>query len=49
VTARAYGTEAVFFPMAHNMMLEDGWQDVADHIIRWLHRIGLSQPIGEAE
>ena len=45
--ARAYGTEAVFFPMAHNMMLEDGWQDVADHIIRWLHRIGLSQPIGE--
>jgi hypothetical protein len=35
-TARAYGTEATFFPMAHNMMLEDGWPAVADHILGWL-------------
>jgi pimeloyl-ACP methyl ester carboxylesterase len=32
-TARAYGTEAVFFPdMGHNMMLEPGWQAVAEKI-----------------
>ena len=32
-TARAYGTEAVFFPdMGHNMMLEPGWQAVAETI-----------------
>ncbi|NUQ37523.1 MAG: alpha/beta fold hydrolase [Caldilineales bacterium] len=36
-TARAYHTEAVIFPdMAHDMMLEPGWQQVADHIIAWL-------------
>jgi pimeloyl-ACP methyl ester carboxylesterase len=35
-TARAYHTEATFYPMAHDMMLEAGWQDVADHILRWL-------------
>lgn len=36
-TARAYGTTAVVFPnMAHDMMLEPGWQQVADHIIHWL-------------
>jgi pimeloyl-ACP methyl ester carboxylesterase len=39
-TARAYGTEAVFFPMAHNMMLEDGWPTVADHILGWLRDRG---------
>ncbi len=35
-TAVAYNTEAVFFDMAHDMMLEPGWQAVADHIIGWL-------------
>jgi pimeloyl-ACP methyl ester carboxylesterase len=35
-TARAYGTQAEFFDMAHDMMLEDGWQAVADRILAWL-------------
>jgi pimeloyl-ACP methyl ester carboxylesterase len=35
-TARVYGTRATFFPVAHNMMLEDGWPAVADHILRWV-------------
>jgi alpha-beta hydrolase superfamily lysophospholipase len=36
-TARAYGTEAKIFPdMAHDMMLEPGWQSVADCILEWL-------------
>ncbi|NDJ53766.1 MAG: alpha/beta hydrolase [Chloroflexi bacterium] len=36
-TARAYGTEAVIFPdMAHNMMLERGWESVLDRIADWL-------------
>jgi alpha-beta hydrolase superfamily lysophospholipase len=35
--ARAYGTQAEFFPnMAHNMMLEAGWQSVADRMLAWL-------------
>lgn len=42
-TARAYGTEAVIFPgMGHDMMLEPGWRDVADHITSWLRERGLS-------
>jgi pimeloyl-ACP methyl ester carboxylesterase len=41
-TARAYGTEAVFFPdMGHNMMLEPGWQAVAEEIDGWLAGRGL--------
>lgn len=41
-TARAYGTEAVFFPdMGHNMMLEPGWEDVAERIHDWLGERGL--------
>ena len=41
-TARAYGTEAEFFPnMAHDMMLETGWQSVADRIIAWLDERNL--------
>jgi alpha-beta hydrolase superfamily lysophospholipase len=41
-TAQAYGTTAVIFPnMAHDMMLESGWQQVADHIINWLATQGL--------
>jgi pimeloyl-ACP methyl ester carboxylesterase len=41
-TARAYGVEAEFFPnMAHDMMVETGWQAVADRIIGWLGERGL--------
>jgi pimeloyl-ACP methyl ester carboxylesterase len=41
-TARAYGTQAEIFPhMAHDMMLEAGWQQVADRIIAWLQARGL--------
>ena len=36
-TARAYGLQAEIFPdMAHDMMLEPGWQAVADRILDWL-------------
>jgi pimeloyl-ACP methyl ester carboxylesterase len=36
-TARAYRTEAEFFPgMGHNMMLEPGWTGVAERIDGWL-------------
>ncbi len=41
-TARAYRTEAEFFPnMGHNMMLEPGWEAVAKRIHTWLgaHRL----------
>lgn len=41
-TARAYGTEAEFFPgMGHNMMLEPGWAAVAQRIDDWLGEHGL--------
>jgi pimeloyl-ACP methyl ester carboxylesterase len=41
-TASAYGTEAEFFPtMSHNMMLEPGWQAVAERIDGWLAAHGL--------
>jgi len=41
-TAHAYNAEAEIFPdMAHDMMLEDGWQSVADRIISWLKEQGL--------
>lgn len=36
-TAKAYHTEAgMFSDMAHDMMLETGWQAVADRILNWL-------------
>ncbi len=36
-TAAAYGREAVIFAdMAHDMMLEDGWKQVADEIMKEL-------------
>ncbi|MFZ6027756.1 MAG: alpha/beta hydrolase [Chloroflexota bacterium] len=36
-TARAYRTQAeIFAGMAHDMMLEPGWQKVADRILNWL-------------
>jgi alpha-beta hydrolase superfamily lysophospholipase len=40
-TARAYGVPAEFFDMAHDMMLEPGWQAVADRILGWLGERGL--------
>ncbi len=41
-TARAYHTQAhIFDNMAHDMMLEAGWQDVADRITSWLEERGL--------
>lgn len=41
-TARAYGTEAEFFPgMGHDMMLEPEWPTVAERIHRWLGMRGL--------
>jgi len=41
-TALAYNTEAGIFPdMAHDMMLEAGWQAVADRILDWLSEQGL--------
>ena len=41
-TAHAYHTQAEMFPgMAHDMMLETGWQTVADRILGWLGAQGL--------
>lgn len=41
-TARAYHTQAVIFPdMAHDMMLEAGWQKVADRMLGWLTEQGF--------
>jgi pimeloyl-ACP methyl ester carboxylesterase len=41
-TARAYRTEAEFFPnMGHDMMLEPGWIAVAERIHTWLGTHGL--------
>jgi pimeloyl-ACP methyl ester carboxylesterase len=38
-TAQVYGTRAEIFPdMAHAMMLEPGWKQVADRILRWLQQ-----------
>ena len=37
-TARAYHTQAVIIPgVAHDSMLEQGWQRVADRILAWLY------------
>ncbi len=41
-TASAYKTTASVFPhMAHDMMLEAGWQEVADAILTWLAERGI--------
>jgi pimeloyl-ACP methyl ester carboxylesterase len=41
-TAAVYGAEAEIFPdMAHDMMLEPGWQAVAERIDGWLTAQGL--------
>ena len=37
-TARVYGTKAEIFPdMAHDVMLEAGWEKVAERILGWLN------------
>lgn len=39
-TARAYGTEAQIFPaMGHNLMLDSGWQTVADRVDGWVREV----------
>jgi alpha-beta hydrolase superfamily lysophospholipase len=41
-TARAYGTTAKIFPdMAHDVMLEAGWERVAKTILNWLNEQGF--------
>jgi pimeloyl-ACP methyl ester carboxylesterase len=41
-TASAYGAHQVLFEnMGHNMMLEPGWQTVAERIRAWLGEQGL--------
>jgi hypothetical protein len=41
-TARAYRTDAEFFPnMGHSMMLEPGWDAVAERVHAWLGIHGL--------
>jgi alpha-beta hydrolase superfamily lysophospholipase len=35
-TARVYGTEAEFFNIAHNMMLDVGWEAVAERLAGWM-------------
>jgi len=42
MTAAAYGTKPeIFSGMAHDMMLEEGWQAVADRILHWLDQKGM--------
>lgn len=41
-TAKAYNAKSHIFPnMAHDMMLEPGWKQVADEIIAWFDQLGL--------
>jgi len=47
-TARAYNTQAVIIPdVAHNSMLEQRWQSVADRILTWLNEVDIRAQIGE--
>lgn len=42
-TARHYGTKAEIYDMGHQMMLDTGWQSVADRVAAWVaaHESGL--------
>ena len=41
-TAKKYGTTAEVFPdMAHDVMLETGWEKVAQRVLEWLEEKGL--------
>ena len=40
-TALAYHTKPYFFSMAHDMMLESGWEQVADKMAAWLEEKGI--------
>jgi pimeloyl-ACP methyl ester carboxylesterase len=47
-TARAYNTQAEIFPnMAHDMMLDQKWQDAAERILFWLKEQKFSKPSNE--
>jgi pimeloyl-ACP methyl ester carboxylesterase len=47
-TARAYHTQAQIIPgVAHNSMLEQRWQGVADRILAWLNEVDIRVRIGE--
>jgi len=37
-TAKAYGTTAVMFDGAHDLMLEPCWPEVAGRIVDWLDK-----------
>jgi pimeloyl-ACP methyl ester carboxylesterase len=39
-TARFIGTAAEFVPLAHDVMLVDGWEAPADRIIGWIEALG---------
>lgn len=43
-TARAYGTEAKFFPGGHDLMLEPAGTEMTDAMLRWLGGQGLGAP-----
>ena len=47
-TARAYNTQAEIIPdVAHNSMLEPGWQRVAERILSWLNEVDIRAQTGE--
>jgi pimeloyl-ACP methyl ester carboxylesterase len=47
-TAMAYNTQAQIIPdVAHNSMLEQRWQSVANRILTWLNEVDIRARIGE--
>ena len=41
-TARAYHTRAeIFHGMGHHMMLDSGWEKVADRVDAWVRQFGV--------
>ena len=44
-TARAYHTRAEIFPgMGHHMMLDNGWEKVADRVDAWVRQAASTPP-----